>query len=431
MKKNNENSISLINIIKNYKAYSKLFTANLISRFGDSLDAIAYSYMVYALTGSKALLALVFLFNVLPSLLISSFAGAAVDFFSKKKIVVLGDILRGSVVTITAILFMRNSLEVWQILMFTFINSVIESFVSPCKFSTIPRLIDEKYYLMVNSSLQSIVKFIELIGMGIAGVLIGTLGIPFVMGVDAITFFISALIILTVKFPVEEKKSFTFKNYFKSYGEGFKYIFNKKIILTLVLSLALFNFLLTPVSIFMPAYVDELLKMGPEGLSYLGLSLTLGNILGGILAGTFGKKIGYTKMMFIGLFFTGAFYTIFALPGFTTIISPKLSAFSSIALIGLAIPFANAALSTISMTIIPKEMLARIGSFLGMFTQSALPLGSLVFGALILTTSLQTLILVTGICLVLFSFVPTMVYSKFVKSEAKQSEVSVNEVPAS
>ncbi len=431
MKKNNENSVSLINIVKNYKDYSKLFTANLISRFGDSLDAIAYSYMVYALTGSKALLALVFLFNALPSILISSFAGAAVDFFSKKKIVILGDILRCSVVTITAVLFMINSLEVWQILMFTLINSVIESFVSPSKFATIPRLIDEKYYLLVNSSLQSVVKFVELVGMGIAGLLIGTLGIPFIMGVDALTFFISAVIILTVKFPTEEKKPFTIKGYFKSYGEGFKYIFNKRIILTLVLSLAIFNFLLTPVSIFNPAYIDEILKMGPEGLSYFGISFSLGNILGAILAGTFGKKIGYTMMMFIGLFFTGIFYTVFAIPGFTSIVSPKLLAFSSIALIGIAIPFANAALSTILMTIIPEEMLARIGSFLGMFMNSALPLGSVIFGALILTTSLQTLILVTGICVVIFSFVPTIVYSKFIKSEAAPSDITLNEAPAS
>ncbi|WBW99147.1 MFS transporter [Oceanirhabdus sp. W0125-5] len=431
MKKKNENSISLINIVRNYKDYSKLFTANLISRFGDSLDAIAYSYMVFALTGSKALLALVFLFNVLPNLLISSFAGAAVDFFSKKKIIVLGDILRGSVVTLTAILFMRDSLEVWQILMFTFLNSVIESFVSPCKFATIPRLIDEKYYLVVNSSLQSVVKFVELIGMGIAGIIIGTLGIPFVMGVDAVTFFISAIIILTVTFPNEEKKSFTVKNYFKSYSEGFKYIFNKKIIFTLVLSLSLFNFFLTPVSIFNAAYVDEILKMGPEGLSYLGIGFSVGNILGGILAGTFGKKLGYTMMMFLGLFFTGVFYTAYSIPGFTTIISPKLIAFSSFSLIGAAIPFASAALSTILMTVVPKEMLARIGSFLGMFTQSSLPLGSLVFGALILTTTLQTLILITGICLVIFSCIPTLIYSKFVKSQASISEVNVSESPAS
>ena len=41
-------------IIKNEKNFRYMILANMISRFGDSVDAIAYSWMVYQLTGSAA-----------------------------------------------------------------------------------------------------------------------------------------------------------------------------------------------------------------------------------------------------------------------------------------------------------------------------------------------------------------------------------------
>ena len=46
-------------IIKTEKKFRYVIAANIVSRFGDSIDAIAYSWMVYTLTGSKAWLAVI------------------------------------------------------------------------------------------------------------------------------------------------------------------------------------------------------------------------------------------------------------------------------------------------------------------------------------------------------------------------------------
>ena len=52
------------------KEYLKVIIANLISRFGDSLDAIAFTWLVYAITGSASWSASIFAMNQLPSILV-------------------------------------------------------------------------------------------------------------------------------------------------------------------------------------------------------------------------------------------------------------------------------------------------------------------------------------------------------------------------
>ena len=56
------------------RQYCKLIVANLVGRFGDSLDAIAYSWLVYQVTGNAAMMAVLLTFNTLPGILLQPFA---------------------------------------------------------------------------------------------------------------------------------------------------------------------------------------------------------------------------------------------------------------------------------------------------------------------------------------------------------------------
>ena len=85
-KENEEVKVGYKDVLKQ-KEYVKLIIANLISRFGDSIDAIAFTWLVYAITGSAAWSAIIFAVNQLPSVLVQPFAGALVENMDKKKII--------------------------------------------------------------------------------------------------------------------------------------------------------------------------------------------------------------------------------------------------------------------------------------------------------------------------------------------------------
>lgn len=394
--------------ILKHKAFLKLYVASIISRFGDSVDMIAFGYLVYQLTGSKMLLASIYIVNVMPNILFSTFAGAFADFYSKKKIIVIGDALRGTVVLIVAYLFYANALSTWHLFAMTFINSTIEAFVAPCKYATIPKLVDEAYYLQINSTLQSVQGVVELLGVAIAGFVIASMGIEGAMVIDAVTFLLSGLIILTVKFPKEAPKPLSGASFMAAYVDGIKYAFGHKAILGLLISGALINFFLTPFNALLPAYIQDILNMGPEGISIMSVCLGVGGILGGILAGVIGKRLGAKGLIFLGLFLLGIFYTVLGLPQYIDFFDSIVVISIDFLLLAAMASVAGAGIKTYLMSAIDKDQLARVGGIMSMFMMCATPLGAFLAGILVTAIPLSLMIVVFGGMILLSTLIPVI-----------------------
>jgi len=130
----------------NEKAYLMNLIANLISRFGDSIDTIAYGWMIYELTGSKALLAILFGINAIPNIIFQPIAGVFVDYFKKKRIIAFCDLGRGLLVLLTAFLFMTGNLRPWHLIVITFCNSTFESFRGPASMAMFPYILGKEKY---------------------------------------------------------------------------------------------------------------------------------------------------------------------------------------------------------------------------------------------------------------------------------------------
>ena len=85
--------------------YRKLIFANLIDRFGDSVDAIAFTWLVYQITKSAVWSAIVFAKNTLPNVVVQPFAGAIVEKMNKKKVIIITYLLRAIVISAFILLY--------------------------------------------------------------------------------------------------------------------------------------------------------------------------------------------------------------------------------------------------------------------------------------------------------------------------------------
>lgn len=126
------------------KNYIKESLASAISRFGDGIDTIAFSWLVYQITGSTVLVATLYGVNGLPNLIFGLFSGVLCKYISEKKIMYICDLGRGICVTLIAALFMAGRLEVWHLYVITFLNSSFESFRSPVATSIVPKIISKE-----------------------------------------------------------------------------------------------------------------------------------------------------------------------------------------------------------------------------------------------------------------------------------------------
>lgn len=102
----------------------KIIIAALINRFGDAVDAIASTWIVYEITGSATWSVIIFGINKVPSVVVITFAGAWVEGRNKKSIMVITDIIRAIVATG----YLFGFLNVWLLLLTTLTISTVEAF---------------------------------------------------------------------------------------------------------------------------------------------------------------------------------------------------------------------------------------------------------------------------------------------------------------
>lgn len=401
-------------VVLKEKNYLLFMIANLISRFGDSVDAIAFGFMVFKLTGSASLMALLFGVNAVPTMIFQPFAGALVDRFNKKKVIVCCDLGRGIIVGGIAILFMTGLLSVPVVFIATFINSTFESFRSPAGGAIIPLILSKENYTYGMSLFSTSSRIVEIVGLAVAGAIVGVLGVSGGILIDSSSFFICGLIMCLLK-PVgdiKNKVDISFKSYKDDLKSGFKYLMKSKLLLNLILFTPLVNMLLVPINTLGIVYVSNSLKLGPEVYSIIQISLIVGMALGSLVFPKVSEKVKGIKIFIAAGVLVGIPYaSYYFIPG-TTCVEIILVPVGII--FGLGAGLIMMQLNVLAMQKIEKEYMARVFGIMGALAMSAMPLGSVIVGGLCLVMSTTQIFLVVGILTVLLFL--SQVFNKNIRS---------------
>ncbi|TRY21142.1 MFS transporter, partial [Brevibacillus sp. LEMMJ03] len=134
-------------------------------------------------------------------------AGTIVDTLDKRKVMILADLLRGILITLLFILSCIKLVNLWCLVAITFLSSSIAQLFEPAKQSSVPLFIHSEELLNANSLLSSWQQGARLAAPVIGGLLMVTWPPYYLFLVDAITFFISALMIYYMNFDSKNKKS--------------------------------------------------------------------------------------------------------------------------------------------------------------------------------------------------------------------------------
>ncbi|GIO30026.1 MULTISPECIES: MFS transporter [Paenibacillus] len=398
-----------IRALRAHPSYLIMIAAKIISRFGDSVDSIAYSWMVYMLTGSEVLMGTLFAVNFIPGIALSPFTGVLVDRWSKKKVVIVAGTGRGATVTLTALLYFTGHLEAWHLFVFTVLNSTFECFSTPAEMSLVPRLLPKELLLTGNSLTSSVSRTAELGGMAAAGGLIAFVGISGTMVIDAATFLIEALLFFFIRpnpaeKPADEPHGDTGEDsrssYWKQFLSGLRFVGKKRLILLTMLAGAFVNLCLCPWNVLQPVYVKEVLHAGPFGLSLLGITLVVGMILSGLWISQKGNRYKKSTLIVFGFLLLGVTYSLLYFPAFIAkypLYAASLFSFG----MGFAISFVNTPISTYTMEVTPQNMLGRIGALSGMIATCTIPLGGVIAGFAGTWMSANTVFLVFGLLMIL------------------------------
>ena len=309
------------------KGYRKLLMTTIINRFGDSIDAIAFTWLVYQVTHSGVWSAIIFGMNILPNVIVQPFAGAVVERLDKKKVMVVTHTLRGLVLIAFIAMYLSGLVNGWIMAGFTFIITSIESFNMPASTAFIPRIIRKEHLTHALSLNTSVSSMVTLVGTGVAGVIIAKAGVYTAVIIDVITFFVSALIILSIResemvkqenvgaetnnnsdtsiseirndFDSNRSEAHTTQHpsYLATLKDGISYIKSQRVILNYCLIAVVVNFLLVPINALQAPLISECYHMGSGMLSLMGMTCSIGSIIGSVMIPVISSKLGMKKSM--------------------------------------------------------------------------------------------------------------------------------------
>ena len=418
------------------KEYRKLLCSNLINRFGDSVDAIAFTWLVYQITHSASWAALIFGLNILPNIFVQPLVGPFVEKMDKKKIIIFTHIARALVISAFVLMYMTGFANPYLMAAFTLLITTIESFNLPAAGAFVPQVIKKEnlaHAMSLNSSLSSAV---QLVGTGVAGVIIARFGVQTAMIIDVITFYVAAMLIVSIKTRQQESASQEVtvieeansnqtdaaremntssdktadaagkekESYLSMLKDGFKYCSSNRVLINFGIMAIFINFLLVPLNSLEAPIAEDVYGLGSSLLSVMGMTASLGGILGSIVTPMIMEKMASKKIVIVfGTIMGGFLYALSlgqylkgaALPGYLLAGICYFMMSASASVIGSAV-------SIQFVKFCRQDYLARAGAVMGATSTAAMPLASILVSVLAVRFSPAVLIAGCGIVAVVF-----------------------------
>ncbi len=408
------NELKYRDVIKE-KNYAVLLFTNLINRFGDSIDAIAFTWLVYQITGSASWAALIFGLNVLPNIVAQPFFGALVEKMDKKKVIIFTHLLRVAVIGSFVAMYMFGVVNPYIMAAFTLIITTIESLNMPASSAFIPQIIKKEHMSHAMSLNSSLSNAVALVGTGVAGVIIAKLGVPTAMLIDAATFLAAGIGMFFIKVngetvgetaPEQEQataEKTSKESYISLLKGGIKYIASNRVILNYCFVAVLLNFFMVPLNALQAPLSEEVYGLGSEFLSVFGMAASVGAIFGSLVIPKLMARFSARKILIRCGFAMGIFsYTLslgklvhgMAVPGYIL---------GSLSVVGItfACSIISGTLSVQFVNTVDRDYLARASSVFGASATVAMPVGSLIISFAATRLSTEFLVGMSGVLAIL------------------------------
>jgi len=352
------------------RAFVLLWSGQTISRLGDSLYQIALAWFVVEQTGSASTMGRVLIFALTPKVLFLLIGGITVDRFSRVKVMLLSDLLRGLLTILITLLAFIHLLEIWHIYVASLLFGLVAAFFEPAGAALIPQITPQEELTSANSLGSLSVDIIGVVGPALGAVIIALGGTSIAFGLDALSFFISALFLwqllpLAKPKPPSQPKT----KLLVDLREGFAFVGASSWLWVSLLIFTLLNFTgRSPMQVTLPFLVRTKLHADVGTLGLLYATFSAGSVVGAVATGRLPQQ-RRGLLMYSGLGVTGLMTVALGLP----IALPWL--FCAIFVMGTALAVSNLVWNLVIQEQVPALVLGRVSSITLFGSNGLLPLG--------------------------------------------------------
>lgn len=293
-------------LVFRYRQFLLFFIGNLVSWVGNSMQAIANSWLALVLTGTPASVAYVLIANALPGVLFSPFIGVMIDRSDRRLVLVLTDILRAVLLIGLFLLGIRGLLQPWHLYAMSFLLALGDVIYRPGATAFLREEIPQDVLMYTNSYDGIARQAGGIAGAALAGILIFIFSPYVVLCLNSISYIFAALCLFFTrkgyKSPVQpgraEKQSGLFV---KDLVDGLSYIKSSFNVVILYALLLLILSTLDIINVAIVAFVTRELHSNVVVMSYMEAAFAIGSVLGNIFIPGIATSKGANRTMTIGV----------------------------------------------------------------------------------------------------------------------------------
>lgn len=332
--------------------FALLWSAQIISGFGDRITGVALAYVTWVLTESALSTALAVVISSLPHALFGFFGGAVADALGHRRAMIATDLLRVAAIgSIPVTLSLAGPL--WVVYLLVLAASLCATVFNPARLAIVPDLVPPSRLGASNSLVYASDRFVEIVGVLVAGALVAVLR-EAAFYIDALTFALSALLLRLIAAADRPARGLAWSRLWSEAAEGVGFIRENVVLRANTIFSLLAQLSLPVMNGLTPVLVFREYGLGASDFAATEAAIAVGAVVSGIVYPIVAAGRRKGRLIVGGFAAYGAIVIgVAASPGFT----PTLVLFVLMGVTNVLFFISNV---TLSQEVTPPALRARV-----------------------------------------------------------------------
>ncbi|MEU0075699.1 MFS transporter [Streptomyces sp. NPDC006332] len=365
--------------------FGRLWSAAVLSSFGDALRTSALPLLAATLTDRPLLISAVTACGYLPWIVFGLLGGAVADRVDQRRAMWTADALRGLLVAGFAVAVALGQASIGLLIALAFALTTLQTLFDNAATALLPALVDRHALGSANARLMT--------GQQIAGGLLGAPLVPLLLlsgaampfAADAVTFLVAAALVASLRTARPERKPRPAGSTLRcEIAEGLRVLGHDKALRGLCAATALCNIGMGALIAGLVLLVTGWLDAGTAGYAAAMTAYTVGGLTGGVTSGRLVARLGRVRAVLLA-----GTVQIGALVIMGSVRSPVALA-AAMAVFGFMGMLWNVNTRTLMQERTPADTLGRVSAAFRTLGVAGAPLGALLGGAVATVWGLNT-----------------------------------------
>lgn len=390
---------SYVSLLKD-RAFSSLWIGQLISQSGDAIFDVALLWLVLVSTGSTALVGVTEAVVLLPAVLAAPIAGVYADRTNRRNTMVVSSLFQGVVTAAASVLYVAGFLSFPPLILLVLLLYTGAQFYRAASSAILPSIVGGENLGAANGLFSLTTSANQLVSYSIGGIAILALGLAFPMTYDSLTFFVAALLLISISKSYGSPRSSQTSSpggrggFWKEFREGLAYVRRNRTFL----ELAFFGLFINSFGIILFTILGPYAKTWVHGdastYGFILSSFALGSMVGSVLVGKMNFRGHVGRVLFFGVSASGVL--LIAIGLVSTVLPALLLFFAT----GAVLACVNVPLNAWIDGQIPREMLGRANAVLNSLLSATQPVAAVLGGVLVGLSSIGSVVVGSGLAMV-------------------------------